>query len=75
MQLQENIFTESNTLMKSIQVILDALNELRLCHVLGRATRLSGSNKRESVKVIYVENVYFIKHCKRKEEQKERENF
>lgn len=50
LQVQENIFTESNTLMKSIQVILDALNELRLCHVLERATTFSGSHKRESLK-------------------------
>ncbi|KAI5683411.1 hypothetical protein M9H77_04639 [Catharanthus roseus] len=49
-QVQENIFTKSNTLMKSIKVILDALNELRLCHVLERATASSASNKRESLK-------------------------
>jgi serine-protein kinase ATM len=54
LQVQENIFTESNTLMKSIKVILDALNELRLCHVLERASTSAASRKREGLKVICV---------------------
>lgn len=35
-QVQENIFIESNKLNKSIQVVLDALNELRVGHVVER---------------------------------------
>ncbi|KAM3703878.1 hypothetical protein ACJW31_04G131600 [Castanea mollissima] len=38
LQLQEHIFTESNKLIKSIQVFLNALNELRLCHVMERSS-------------------------------------
>ncbi|KAI3512910.1 hypothetical protein L1887_20232 [Cichorium endivia] len=34
----EEIVVESNNLIRSVQVILDALNELRLCHVMERAT-------------------------------------
>ncbi|XP_062116268.1 serine/threonine-protein kinase ATM isoform X5 [Humulus lupulus] len=37
LQVQEYIFTESNKLMKSIQVLLNALNELRLCYVTDRS--------------------------------------
>ncbi|XP_070053596.1 serine/threonine-protein kinase ATM isoform X3 [Nicotiana tomentosiformis] len=48
-QVQENIFTEDNKLTKSIQVILDALNELRLCHVMERSTS-SNPSKRENSK-------------------------
>ncbi|GJU96059.1 serine/threonine-protein kinase ATM isoform X1 [Tanacetum coccineum] len=33
----EEIVVESNKLTRSVQVILDALNELRLCHVMERA--------------------------------------
>ncbi|KAK9995769.1 hypothetical protein SO802_020455 [Lithocarpus litseifolius] len=49
LQLQEHIFTESNKLIKSIQVFLNALNELRLCHVMERSSLPS---KRESSKLI-----------------------
>lgn len=35
-QAQEHIFAESNKLIKSIQVLLNALNELRLCYVMER---------------------------------------
>nr|XP_027123123.1 serine/threonine-protein kinase ATM isoform X2 [Coffea arabica] len=49
-QVRENIFIESNTLMKSIKVMLDALNQLRLCHMLERSTSLPGSCKRENSK-------------------------
>ncbi|XP_027337565.1 serine/threonine-protein kinase ATM [Abrus precatorius] len=38
LQLKEHIFTESNKLMKSIQVVLNCLNELRICHVMERST-------------------------------------
>lgn len=37
MQVQEHVFTDSNKLIKSIQVWLNALNELRLCHVMERS--------------------------------------
>lgn len=40
MQVQEYIFTDSNTLIKSIQIWLNALNELRLCHVMQRTSLL-----------------------------------
>ncbi|XP_076932541.1 serine/threonine-protein kinase ATM-like isoform X2 [Bidens hawaiensis] len=36
-KVMEEIFIESNNLIRSVQVILDALNELRLCHVMERA--------------------------------------
>ncbi|PIA61953.1 hypothetical protein AQUCO_00200149v1 [Aquilegia coerulea] len=49
-QVQENIFTETNELIKSIQVMLNAMNELRLCHVMERATASSTSLKRDSSK-------------------------
>ncbi|XP_057952318.1 serine/threonine-protein kinase ATM [Malania oleifera] len=41
LQAQENVFIESNKLIKSIQVMLDALNELCLCHVMERSSRFS----------------------------------
>ncbi|XP_023004525.1 serine/threonine-protein kinase ATM isoform X2 [Cucurbita maxima] len=34
LQVQEHIFVESNKLIKSIKVLLNTLNELRLCHVM-----------------------------------------
>lgn len=46
-QVQEHVFTESNTMVKSIQVFLDALNELRSWHVMERS---SGALKREGSK-------------------------
>ncbi|KAK3004627.1 hypothetical protein RJ639_019504 [Escallonia herrerae] len=49
LKVQESIFVESNKLIKSIKVILDALNELRLCHVL-EITASSVQSKRESSK-------------------------
>ncbi|KAF4352465.1 hypothetical protein F8388_012166 [Cannabis sativa] len=51
LQVQEHIFTESNRLMKSIQVLLNALNELRLCYVTERSYCLpskQGSTKTSS---------------------------
>jgi ataxia telangiectasia mutated family protein len=51
MQVHENIFTESNKLIKSIQIFLNALNELRLCHVMERSSLPS---KRESSKVSFL---------------------
>ncbi|KAL3529546.1 hypothetical protein ACH5RR_008868 [Cinchona calisaya] len=49
-QVQENVFIESNTLIKSIKVMLDALNELRLCHMLEKSTSSTASYKRENSK-------------------------
>ncbi|XAR50182.1 Non-specific serine/threonine protein kinase [Bertholletia excelsa] len=46
-QVRENILTESNKLMKSIQVILDTLNNLRLCYVMERTAPPSVSIRRE----------------------------
>ncbi|KAG5035608.1 hypothetical protein JHK87_010518 [Glycine soja] len=36
LELEEHVFTESNKLMKSIQVVLNCLNELRIRHVMER---------------------------------------
>ncbi|KAK7354055.1 hypothetical protein VNO80_19511 [Phaseolus coccineus] len=38
LQLTEHIFTESNKLMKSIQVVLNCLNELRIRYVMQRSS-------------------------------------
>ncbi|KAM1451845.1 hypothetical protein ACFX2I_038908 [Malus domestica] len=38
LQVQESIFTDSNKLIKSIQIWLNALNELRLCHVIQKSS-------------------------------------
>ncbi|CAN0900398.1 Serine/threonine-protein kinase ATM [Linum grandiflorum] len=37
-QVLQHIFKQSNVLVKSIQVFLNALNELRMCHVLGSSS-------------------------------------
>ncbi|XP_022845090.1 serine/threonine-protein kinase ATM isoform X2 [Olea europaea var. sylvestris] len=50
LKVQENIFIESNTLVKSIQIFLDALNELRLCHVLERTRSSSALHNQERLK-------------------------
>uniref|UniRef100_A0A2C9VS06 Serine/threonine-protein kinase ATM n=1 Tax=Manihot esculenta TaxID=3983 RepID=A0A2C9VS06_MANES len=47
LQVQEHILTDSNKLIKSIQVFLNALNKLRLCYVFERS---SIPSKRESLK-------------------------
>ncbi|PON35174.1 Phosphatidylinositol 3-kinase, Vps34 type, partial [Parasponia andersonii] len=50
-QVQEHIFAESNKLIKSIQVLLNSLNELRLCYVMERSSFVSskqGSAKASS---------------------------
>ncbi|KAI3914770.1 hypothetical protein MKW98_002006 [Papaver atlanticum] len=49
-QVQENIFTESNELIKSVQVMLDALNETRLYYVMERGGTSSAPLKRDSPK-------------------------
>ncbi|XP_027942226.1 serine/threonine-protein kinase ATM [Vigna unguiculata] len=38
LQLTEHVFTESNKLMKSIQVVLNCLNELRIRYVMERSS-------------------------------------
>ncbi|XP_045816356.1 serine/threonine-protein kinase ATM isoform X4 [Trifolium pratense] len=38
LQLKENIFVESNKMIKSIQVILNCLNELRVCYVMEKSS-------------------------------------
>jgi ataxia telangiectasia mutated family protein len=45
-QVKEHIFTDSNKLTKSKQVMLNTLNELRMCYVLERSI-FSGQTKRE----------------------------
>ncbi|XP_048590826.1 serine/threonine-protein kinase ATM isoform X1 [Brassica napus] len=45
-QVKEHIFVDSNKLTKSKQVMLNTLNELRMCYVLERST-FSGQTKRE----------------------------
>lgn len=59
-QVQENIFSESNKLIKSIQIILEALNELRLCRVMERTALSSMSSKRESSKVSWLHHLTII---------------
>lgn len=49
-QVEENIFTESNELTKSVQVMLNAMNELRLCHVMERAITSLASHRRDNSK-------------------------
>ncbi|KAK9073522.1 hypothetical protein SSX86_007846 [Deinandra increscens subsp. villosa] len=44
-KVMEEIVIESNNLIRSVQVILDALNELRLCHVMERATSLASKTE------------------------------
>ncbi|KAI3684521.1 hypothetical protein L6452_33745 [Arctium lappa] len=45
LKVGEEIVVESNNLIRSVQVILDALNELRLCHVMERATSVPSKNE------------------------------
>ncbi|CAH9111684.1 unnamed protein product [Cuscuta epithymum] len=47
---QENIFIKSNKLAKSVQVVLDVLNVLRLYHVTERAASRSTSRTGEGIK-------------------------
>ncbi|KAK1384233.1 hypothetical protein POM88_021968 [Heracleum sosnowskyi] len=48
----ENIFVKSNVMVKSIQVMLSALNEVRLCHLMERTSSSVLSSKQESSKGI-----------------------
>ena len=58
-QVEQHIFIETNKMKKSIQVMLDVLNELRLCHVLERANTSSTPNKQENLKVNTAFCVFF----------------
>ncbi|XP_056686258.1 serine/threonine-protein kinase ATM isoform X2 [Spinacia oleracea] len=49
-KVEQHILVETNKLTKSIQVMLDVLNELRLCNVMERAGSGPLSNKKEIVK-------------------------
>lgn len=51
MQVEQHVLLETNKLTKSIQVMLNVLNELRLCHVMERAGTGSMPNKQENLKV------------------------
>ncbi|XP_031496138.1 serine/threonine-protein kinase ATM isoform X2 [Nymphaea colorata] len=50
LQVQNHIFVESNRMRKSIQVMLDAMNELRLLYVMERAGKFSPQSTRLSTK-------------------------
>ncbi|GAV63786.1 PI3_PI4_kinase domain-containing protein/FAT domain-containing protein/FATC domain-containing protein, partial [Cephalotus follicularis] len=50
-QVKEHIFNDSNKLIKSIQVFLNCLNELRLCHVMARSSSISPLNREGSKNV------------------------
>ncbi|KAL5723782.1 non-specific serine/threonine protein kinase [Ranunculus cassubicifolius] len=49
-QVQENVLTDANELIKSVQVMLNAMNELRLHHVMEREVASSSSVKRDTSK-------------------------
>lgn len=63
MQVQENIFAESNDLIKSVQVMLDALNKLRLSYVNERAGSSFTPSKRELTKVKKILKYHFSCNC------------
>ncbi|CAN6483726.1 unnamed protein product [Victoria cruziana] len=50
LQIQNHIFVESNHMRKSIQVMLDAMNELRLLYVMERAGKFSCQGTRPGTK-------------------------
>ncbi|KAL2936046.1 Serine/threonine-protein kinase ATM [Bienertia sinuspersici] len=50
LQVEQHIFMETNKMTKSIQVMLDVLNEMRLCHVMVRGGTGSVPNKQENLK-------------------------
>lgn len=52
LQLQEHIFVESNKLTKSIQVLLNCLNELRICHVMQRSSSVPSKQENSKVNMI-----------------------
>ncbi|MCD7455717.1 hypothetical protein HAX54_029235 [Datura stramonium] len=59
-RVQENILTKDNKLTKSIQVILDALNRLRLCHVMERGTSSSSSKRKFEEFTQYANSAIFF---------------
>ncbi|KAK7317181.1 hypothetical protein RJT34_01188 [Clitoria ternatea] len=48
-QLKEHIFTESNKLMKSIQVLLNCLNELRIRYVMERSSSMPSRHEMSKI--------------------------
>ncbi|XP_061349623.1 serine/threonine-protein kinase ATM-like [Gastrolobium bilobum] len=52
LQLKEHIFTESNKLIKSIQVVLNCLNELRICHVMERSSFVPSRREKSKVAIL-----------------------
>ncbi|GAB4845684.1 hypothetical protein Ancab_039087 [Ancistrocladus abbreviatus] len=50
-QVQQHVLIRTNKLPKSIQVMLDALNELRICYVMDRGASAAVPSKRESTKL------------------------
>ncbi|XP_051142572.1 serine/threonine-protein kinase ATM isoform X2 [Andrographis paniculata] len=48
LKVQESVLVESNTLTKSVQVFLSALNELRLCYVMERMESSAALHKMKS---------------------------
>ncbi|KAL8141962.1 hypothetical protein V2J09_014994 [Rumex salicifolius] len=50
LQVEQHIFTESNTMTKSTQVMLGALNELRLCQVMEKYISDATPSKRDGSK-------------------------
>ncbi|KAJ8771786.1 hypothetical protein K2173_026963 [Erythroxylum novogranatense] len=57
-QVQKHIFVDSNSLIKSIQVFLNVLNELRLCYIVERSSLVV--SKRESSKVYWLNINYLL---------------
>ncbi|XP_074316262.1 serine/threonine-protein kinase ATM [Silene latifolia] len=61
-KVEQHILTERNKLTKSIQVMLDALNELRLCHILESDGRAFSSPQPENLKASRSSSGSRIKH-------------
>lgn len=60
-QVEKYIFIESNETLRSIQVFLDAMNELRLCYVLEKAgSTLEPSKRKETSKVYWLQIDYLL---------------
>lgn len=60
-QVEKNIFIESNETLRSIQVLLDAMNKLRLCYVLEKEeSTLEPSKKRETSKAYWLQIDYLL---------------
>ncbi|GMH31457.1 hypothetical protein Nepgr_033300 [Nepenthes gracilis] len=57
-QVLQHIFIESNELTQSVQVMLDALNELRICYVMERNASATMPSKRDSEKFLRTSSGY-----------------